>query len=25
MPRFRKTELDDAQVEAIARYLTRAR
>jgi mono/diheme cytochrome c family protein len=25
MPRFRKTELDDAQVEAIVRYLTRAR
>jgi mono/diheme cytochrome c family protein len=25
MPRFRKTELDDAQVEAIARYLSRAR
>jgi len=25
MPRFRKTELGDAQVEAIARYLSRAR
>lgn len=25
MPRFRKTELSDAQVEAIARYLSRAR
>jgi mono/diheme cytochrome c family protein len=25
MPRFRKTELGDAQVEAIARYLARAR
>ena len=25
MPRFRKTELTDAQVDAIARYLTRAR
>ena len=25
MPRFRKTELTDAQVDSIARYLTRAR
>jgi mono/diheme cytochrome c family protein len=25
MPRFRKTELSDAQVDAIARYLTRTR
>jgi mono/diheme cytochrome c family protein len=25
MPRFRKTELGDAQVEAIARYLSRTR
>lgn len=25
MPRFRKTELSDAQVDAIARYLSRAR
>lgn len=25
MPRFRKTELSDAQVEAIARYLSRSR
>jgi mono/diheme cytochrome c family protein len=25
MPRFRKTELSDAQVEIIARYLSRAR
>jgi mono/diheme cytochrome c family protein len=25
MPRFRKTELNDAQVDAIARYLSRAR